>query len=158
MRFGAGIGLLGLLVVVAIAFVWFQQTQIPIAKKGKETQDQAKQLSGHGPDGLPAAQSITLEPKGAGGRTDHLLVTSIVAGGALEKYFGLQKGDQIIQVGQFAVREYPGGDDLAIAGVHEAAQRRQELVIRRNGQTQTLAPNGGAGIGALQNNIKIPTH
>src|SRR5689334_15988501 len=105
MKLGAGLGLLGLLVVVAIALVWFNQTQTPIIRKGAEAQNHAQQISGHGPDGLSAEKSVTLEPKG-----NALLVTDVVPGGALDKYFGLKKDDEIIQIGQFPVKDYPGGE------------------------------------------------
>ncbi len=139
MRMGYGFGLLGLLVVAAIAIVWFSQTQIPIAKKGKETQDVARQISGHGPDGESAQHSVKLDFEGKNGKTEDLLVSDVTPGGALDQYFGLKKGDKIIKVGDFRVSEYPGGDDMAEAAVFEAAQRQQSLVVRRGDQEMTLS-------------------
>jgi C-terminal processing protease CtpA/Prc len=140
MRMGYGFGLLGLLVVVAIAIVWFSQTQIPIARKGKQTQDVARQISGHGPDGESAQHSVKLDFEGKDGKTEDLLVTDVTPGGALDQYFGLKKGDRIIKIGEFPVRDYPGGDDLAEAAVFEAAQKQQPLVVRRGAQEVTLSP------------------
>jgi C-terminal processing protease CtpA/Prc len=139
MRMGFGFGLLGLLVVAAIIAIWFTKTQIPIAKKGKETQDVARQISGHGPDGESAQHSVKLDREGKDGRTDYLVVSDVTPGGAMDQYFGLKKGDKIIKVGDFPVREYPGGEDMAEAAVFEAAQRQQSLVVRRGTEELTLS-------------------
>ena len=154
MRMGAGFGFVGLLVVVGIIVWAFSESEIPKLQKGREAQKQAEQISGRGPDGQPAAQSVKLDPKAKGGRTESLVVSDITPGGALEQYFGLQKGDEIIQIGPMKVPDW-GGDEVAIAMVHEAAQRNHALVVRRNGQTVTLESKGPAG---QLNNIKIPMH
>lgn len=154
---GGGL-LLALLIGIAIwAYAWGTHTAT-VAKKGQETKQQAEQISGRGPDGQSAENSVKLDPKKRGDKLDALVVTDVTPGGAMDQYFHLQKGDEIIQIGQFTVRDYPTGEDMAEAGVFEAAQRQQPLVVRRNGQTVTLTPPGlskfatpgGAG------GIKIP--
>src|SRR4051812_24460333 len=154
---GGGL-LLALLIGIAIwAYAWGTHTAV-VAKKGQETKQEAEQISGRGPDGQSAESSVKLDAKTRNGKTDALVVTDVTAGGALDQYFHLQKGDEIIKIGDFSVDGYPGGDSLAEAGVFEAAQRQWPLVVRRNGQTVTLTPPGlskfatpgGAG------GIKIP--
>ena len=152
---GGGL-LLALLIGIGLwAYVWGTHTAV-VAKKGQETRQQAEQISGHGPNGQSAESSVKLDAKnGPGGKTAALVVTDVTAGGALDQYFHLQKGDEIIKVGDFNVGDYPGGDDMAEAAVFEAAQRQQALVVRRNGQTLTLTPPGLSGF-AAPGGIKIP--
>lgn len=145
MRFGAGFSLVGLLVVVAIIVLLQSQSAGPTLKAGKQARQQAEVVSGRGPDGLPAAQSVKLEPKTKDGKTTTLAVTDVVAGGALDQFYGLQKGDEIVQIGDLRVPDW-GGDELAMSMVYEAAQRQFKLVVLRNGQNVTLEPKGAAGV------------
>ena len=150
--------LLALLIGVGLwAYLWGTHTAV-VAKKGQETKKEAEQISGRGPDGQSAESSVKLDAKGKNGKTDALVVTDVTAGGALDQYFHLQKGDEIVQIGQFRVSEYPGGDDMAEAGVFEAAQRQQPLVVRRGGLTLTLTPPGLSGFATpgAPGGIKIP--
>src|SRR4051812_32857939 len=138
---GGGL-LLALLIGIAIwAYAWGTHTAA-VTKKGQETKKEAEQISGRGPDGQSAESSVKLDAKAKAGKTDALVVTDLTPGGALDQYFHLQKGDEIIQIGQFRVGDYPGGDDMAEAAVFEAAQRQQALVVRRGSQTLTLTPPG----------------
>src|SRR3954453_17261295 len=99
MRLGTGIGLLALLMGVALMFYLFTQNAHSVNQARKQIQPQAEQFSGHGPDGAPASASVKLDSKLKNGKTDALLVTDVTTGGALDRYFGLQKGDEIIQIG-----------------------------------------------------------
>src|SRR4051794_13114438 len=111
---GGGL-LLALLIGIGIwAYAWGTHTAV-VAKKGQETKQQAEQISGRGPNGQSAESSVKLDPKTKNGRTDALVVTDVLAGGALDQYFHVQKGDEIIKVGDFNVADYPGGDDMAEA-------------------------------------------
>jgi hypothetical protein len=157
-----GFGLLSLLITIGlIAYMWSTYNSA-VSKGGAKARDQAQQISGRGPDGEPASKSVKLEAKTKNGQTESFEVTDVTPGGALEQYFGLKKGDSIVQVGDFPVKDYPGGESLAEAGVFEAAQRQWSLVVMRDGQKVTLSPNGGAAAGTsipgLPNSVKIPTH
>jgi hypothetical protein len=139
-----GIGLVSILVVVAIILIWFQKTQIPVIERGQETKKEAEQLSGRGPDQLPASQSVKLEAQFRNGQIDSLLVTDVTPGGALDQYFGLQKGDTIVKVGDLDVRAHPLGEGVDTQ-VYEAAQRNWQLVVMRGGQRMTLMPKRASG-------------
>jgi hypothetical protein len=151
-------GLVSVLVVLGIVLIWFKNTQIPVIEKGQETRKEAQQISGRGPDEKPASESVKLDTRMKNGQIESLLVTDVTPGGAMEQYFGLQKGDEIVKVGEFDVRGHPLGDGVNTA-VFEAAQRQQPLVVLRNGQRVTLTPTGGAGGAAGQRGkIQIPLH
>src|SRR5690606_13452401 len=93
-------GLVSILVVVAIIVVLFSMTSLETARQGKQTQDVLRPLTGKDDEGRPVMESVSLSPVSSpSGRTNALLVTSIVGGGAMEKYFGLKANDQIIEVG-----------------------------------------------------------
>ena len=152
-----GIGLVGILVVAAIALVWFKNTQVPVIEQGRETKKQAQQLSGRGPDQLPASQSVKLEAQMKNNQIDSLLVTEVTPGGAMDQYFGLQKGDAIVKVGDFDVRNHPMGEGVDTQ-VYEAAQRNWPLVVMRGGQRVTLEPKSAGGTRGPQNTVPIPLH
>jgi hypothetical protein len=139
-------GLVSLLVFVGIYMVWFGETQAPVIEQGNEAKKSAERIAGRGPDGLPATESATFEPQSKDGRTTSLRVTEVVPAGVLGQHFGLMKGDEIVRVGEFDVRDYPGGDDLAIAMTYEAAQRQSPLTVLRNGQRLTLTPGSKAPV------------
>jgi C-terminal processing protease CtpA/Prc len=151
-----GIGLVSILVVLAIVLIWFKNTQIPVIEKGQETKKEATQLSGRGPDQLPASQSVKLEAQLKNNQIESLLVTDVTPGGALDQYFGLQKGDAIVKVGDLDVRGHPLGEGVDTQ-VYEAAQRNWPLVVLRGGQRVTLTPKAAGGR-TLQNTVPIPLH
>lgn len=154
-----GIGLVSLLVVLLIGLFAFKWLSVPTIEQARPAQRQAEQLSGHGPDGLPASESVKLEPEGKNGRTEALRVTEVVPGGAIDQYFGLKKGDRIVKIGEFNVRDYPGGEQMAQAALYEAAQRNQPIVIQRDGQSLTITPANAFGAGAGRpTSVKIPMH
>src|SRR5688500_6621141 len=134
-----GIGLISILVVLAIILIWFKNTQIPVIEKGQETKKEATQLSGRGPDQLPASQSVKLEAQMKNNQIESLLVTDVTPGGALDKYFGLQKGDVVVKVGQFDIRGNPYNEQAEVL-VFEAAQTNKEIIVLRSGQRVTLSP------------------
>lgn len=154
MRYAAGgLGLLGLLIAVGIAMYLYGESASTVAKTNKVIQPQANQITGRGPDAAPASSSVTLDAKMKNGKTEALLVTGVTAGGALDQYFSLQVGDEIVQVGDFKVKDL-NDDAMAEAMVFEAAQRGHTITVRRGGQLTPLAPKG-----PMQTNpIRIPTH
>lgn len=137
-------GLVSLLVLVGIYMLWFGETQAPIIKQGSEVKKSAERIAGYGPDGRPATESAKFEPQSKDGRTTSLRVTEVVPAGVLGQHFGLMRGDEIVRVGELDVRDYPGGDEMAIAMTYEAAQRQSPLTVLRNGQRLTLTPGSPA--------------
>lgn len=164
-------GLVSLLVVIAIMLWLFSMYSIPTAREGKKAQDQARQMSGRGDDGVAAIHSFRVEPNLRGNQLQSLQVTDVTAGGALDTY-GLRKGDQIVEINGLKVGDVSNNDpETAKALVHTAFQGNQPIVVLRNGQPITLPQTPGeaaaqtaAGAGAknpldtLNNSIKIPTH
>ncbi len=147
----AGVGLVGLLVAVGLMMYLFAQTQIPIAKEGKEAQDSVRQTSGHGDDGESAESSFTTDADygGGGAKLKALVVTNVTTGGAMQTYYGLLPGDRIVGVNGSKVNDVSNGDDgLAKALVAEAFQKRQTLTVDRAGQSVTLPVPAGSTAGA----------
>jgi hypothetical protein len=144
----AGIGLVALLVCAGVAMYWFAETQIPVAKVGKQVQNDARQLSGHGDDGGSAMESFATDADYSGSRLRGLVVTNVTPGGAMQTYYGLAAGDRITGINGSKLNDISNGDDgLAKALVAEAFQKRQTLDVDRNGQLMTLpAPAGGQAV------------
>jgi hypothetical protein len=147
---GYGFGLIGLLVVVGIIIFWFSQTQIPIAKKGKETQDVARQIAGRDEDGRPATDSITAEGNLKNGKMTALVVKTVDAGGAMEQQYGLKAGDEIVQVAEQPVDLFNGDEALAKGQLLEAYKAGKPIIVKRGDETVTLnakkSPGGSLGI------------
>jgi C-terminal processing protease CtpA/Prc len=151
-----GFGLVGLLVVVAIILILFVKKEEPTLRAGQKAKEEAQQLSGRGPDQLPASQSVKLEAQMKNNQIESLLVTDVTPGGALDQYFGLQKGDAIVKVGDLDVRGHPLGEGVDTQ-VYEAAQRNWPLVVVRGGQRVTLTPKAAGGR-LPQNTVPVPLH
>ena len=163
-------GLVSLLVVIAIMMWLFSMYSIPVAREGKTAQDQARQISGRGDDGVAAIHSFQVEPNLRGSKLQSLDVTNVTPGGALASY-GLEKGDKIVEINGTKVGDLSNNDsELAKAQVHDAFQRSQPIVVLRDGQPVTLPqapsqataqPAAGAArsqLDSIKNSIQIPTH
>ena len=128
-------GLAGLLVSVALlAYVWSsyneQAVRSGVAGRGAAEQIagvESGDLVGHVSDHFKLAETA-----GPDGKVRSIAVTQIDAGSSMQSYYGLRQGDQIIEVAEMKVHEMDGG--LAIALVKEAYQRKQTLVIMRDGR------------------------
>jgi hypothetical protein len=152
-----GFGLVALLVTVAIVLILFVKKEEPTLRAGQKAKQEAQQLTGRGPDQMPASESVKLEPQMKNNQIESLLVTDVTPGGALDQYFGLQKGDAIVKVGDFDVRGHPMGEGVDTQ-VYEAAQRQWPLVVLRGGQRVTLEPKPVGGARRPQNTVPIPLH
>jgi hypothetical protein len=137
-------GLVSLLVVMGILVLMFRMFEVPTLEKGKETHDQVQQMSGRGQDGQSAMDSFKAEPQQQGSQLSALLVTAITPGGAADTYYGLKKGDRIIQISTGAglqkINEASNGDaEMAKAMlVQESFQASRPIVVLRNGKPLTL--------------------
>ena len=151
-------GLVALLVTTAVIIYSFTKTEIPVLKKGEETRQQAQQLAGRDTDGTPVAQTFKVTPQFKGGRLASMQLDQITAGSAMQQYYGLQQGDQIVQVGTMDMELMNNDSGLAEAEIQEAYQRQQPLGVVRGGTKLTL-PNADTSTAQQQlNSIKIPTH
>lgn len=151
-------GLVGILIAIGV-LVYFMATgglthTQQVVEQGEKARHQAEQLAGRDASGARVQDTITLDPQSSGGRLNSILVTDIVADGPMAKYFGLKRNDSIIQIGYMKV---PDITDASMAKdlVYEAYQRRQELVIVRDGRNLTL-PQPQAQAPAAQPNNPTP--
>ncbi len=138
-------GLVSLLVVALIVVWWSASSTSSISAPAAKARDDAAQLAGTDPDtGGRASESAQIDLVTAGGKPDSILVTKVVPGGAYEKYFGLKQDDTILQVGPLAVKGHPSisSADDAKDFLQEAYQRKQQLVVVRDGQQVTLPQAG----------------
>lgn len=113
---------------------------VTTVQKGRAAQSEARQLAGVDESGMKTRDSIVMEPVASGNRTGALLVASVVVGGPMEVYFGLQPNDKILEVGPQRVRDI---DDPRLAEdlVLEAYQRKWSLIVDRGGAKFELPGN-----------------
>lgn len=142
-------GLVGLLVTAGVLVLIFVNIEGPTLRKGKQTQDQAQQISGRGQDGRSAMDSFKVEPQHQGSQLKALLVTDVTPGGAVEEFYGLKKGDLITsittQAGLQKVGEAANDDPgMAKINVQQAFQGSLPIVVTRGGQQITLPAPAGA--------------
>src|SRR4051812_40537170 len=98
MRYLAGFGLLGLLVMCGIYAVFFNKIEYPVLKAGLQAQQQAQDISGK-----EFMDAIKVTPQSKDGR-EWLDVTWLDPAGPPVTYYGLAIGDKIIAFGDIDVR------------------------------------------------------
>lgn len=137
-------GLVSLLVGVAVLFYIFTRNTSETLRVSKPMQEQAQQMSGRGEDGRSAMDSFRVEPEQQGSRLTALLVTSVTPGGAADTFYGLKKGDRIVEIseggGLQKVNDASNGDaDTAKALLAQYSfAASQPIVVMRNGKQLTL--------------------
>jgi hypothetical protein len=99
----AGLSLVGLLIAVAFWAHMFATDAKMASDVRKNLNGPANQIAGRGEDGTPALDSITLSAGNVGGHLRSLVVMDIVPGGAMEKVYGLKKGDEILEAGDYTI-------------------------------------------------------
>jgi hypothetical protein len=156
----AVIGLVGILVVAGVFILWFQwgggENLQSVAGAKKSAEQQTSQFAGKDVEtGRAASESATIELIMSGGKPDSILVTKVSPGGAYEKYFGLKENDTILQIGPLPVKELVKSEDDAESFLLDAFQKRQTIIVARDGNQITLPvppkpgapPAGGQGSG-----------
>ncbi len=152
-------GLVGVLVAVGVLVWWLGSggggdhlQNVATAKKSAE--QQASQFAGKDAEtGGPASESAAIELLTSGGKPDSILVTKVVPGGAYEKFFGLKENDAIVQIGPLPVKELVKSEDDAQSFLMDAYQKKQQIVVMRDGNQLTLPaakPAAGQPSGAEQ--------
>src|SRR5262245_7159934 len=101
----AGIGLVALLLGVGLMVYLFSIFSIPVARQGKNAQEEARQISGRGEDGRSALESIGLTRQEKNGKLVALQVTRVDPGGPMDLFYGLRAGDVITEIGSQAGME-----------------------------------------------------
>jgi hypothetical protein len=140
-------GIVSLLVVVLIVAWLFSTYTATVTTTGQQAQQQAAQLAGQDLEtGARASESADIDLVTAGGKPDSILVTSVASGGAYERYWGLRSDDTILTVGPLNVKGHPSitSTDDAAAFLMDAYQRKQQLVVVRDGEQITLPQVGQA--------------
>ena len=145
-------GLVSLLVVLGIIMLLFSTYQAPMLKQGKTMRDDAQQLAGRDENNEPVHHAVTLDAQDRAGKMEAAVVTGITAGSTLEKHYGLQKGDVIVELGQVTVKGNIHSADEAKDFLLYAYQRNEPVVVLRGGERLSLpmpapARNAAATVG-----------
>ena len=162
-------GLAALLVCIGV-IVWIMSTvTLPhtqqVLETQKEVKPQVEQMAGRSSDGTRASDTIKVDAETKGGKMTSLLVTDVTAGGVMEQYFGLQRGDSILEIapqgGVLQPVSEMGSPSEAKDYLTQAYQNSQQVIVMRDGQRLTLpaaadgkkpAPGSGSG-SPLQNQL-----
>jgi len=145
----------GLLIVVGIIAILFSTYSIPTAREGKKAQDQVRQMSGHGDDGIPADHTIKLDAE-SGGTLKYLIVTDVTPGGAMDKFYGFKKGDKITAIGQTEVSNWNDFELAKAMLVQEGYEKMAPVTVIRDGATIQLPQKPGAAAAAGAANTPTP--
>lgn len=151
-------GLVSLLVVIAIMMVLFKTFEAPTIETGQKAKEQAVQISGRGQDGGDAMSSFAVQPKLRGQSLDGLTVVKVAPSGAMADFYGIQVGDEIVQVDGMRLGDISNDDPETAKAilVQRGFQASAPILIIRNGQklnlpaernvatTATPAPGAGA--------------
>jgi hypothetical protein len=141
-------GLVAILIFVGV-LVWFLYAMyLPYTKTvttvGRHAQDQAAQIAGiDNQNGGRVSDSIALVADRKNGKLEGILISAINPGSAFQKYFGVMTGDVIVEIETSgSLQKIPeianGDDELPKDMIVEAYQRKNRLVVLRNGQRLTL--------------------
>jgi C-terminal processing protease CtpA/Prc len=126
-----GLGLISLLIVVGIIAYLSSRDAGTAVKADKDARQQLAPVTGRGPDDVPMEKSADF----AGDRNG-LSVTTVVAGGYFDHFYGVKKGDIIVQAGNV---ELKGMDETsAVTALLDQAPRKLDILVLRNGQRVTL--------------------
>ena len=133
-------GLVSLLVVIAIMLVLFKTFEAPTIETGQKAKDQAIQISGRGQDGGDAMSSFAVQPKLRGSTLDALTVLSVHPSGAMADFYGIQAGDQIVEVDGMKIGEISNddGETAKAMVIQKGFQASAPIVVVRNGQRLNL--------------------
>ena len=134
-------GIAALLVTIGV-IVWIMGSiTLPQTKQAldvqKKVQPQVQQMAGRGADGRVASESIKLQPDSTGGRVTSFIVTSIEPTGPLATFYGLQRGDSIVEIGPQSARDI-GEVGAAKDFLTDAYQRQLQIVVVRQDKRITL--------------------
>jgi len=124
-------GLVSLLVVVAIIAYLGSRDAETASKVNTDTRQQMAPVTGRGPDDAPMEKSAEFS-----GERNGLAVTKVVAGGYFDQFYGVKKGDIIIQAGNMDLK---GMDESsAITALLDQAPKKLDIIVLRNGQRVPL--------------------
>ncbi|MGC4033291.1 MAG: PDZ domain-containing protein [Tepidisphaeraceae bacterium] len=141
-----GIGLLGLLVVVALVFYLMfaagGKGSAGTALEAKKTMEtQTYSAVGRDAEGESVSKSIQFDTDNKG-----IVVKDVTAGGAMDTKYGLKAGDVILEVGPLIVKEQAGD----AKGMLELAYARSETLVVLRGTQRIKLPDD-------RNVVAVPT-
>jgi hypothetical protein len=141
-------GLVGILATIGV-IVWIMyKVELPhdqaVLNAQRQVAPEVNQMAGNSRDGsMRFSDSLSLELESTGGRSNSLLVTNVLANGPAATYFGLQRGDSIVEIGPLSVRDSINSAAEGRDMVQDAYQRKQQITVVRNGE-KMLLPKAGA--------------
>ncbi len=143
---GAGFGLLGLLIAVAIMLKMEADTAPATIQAGDQARQQVEQIAGVTDNGTHIEDTYQLTPqKRADGKLAYLEVTRLQPDSPLASYFGLKLHDQIVMAEYQSVEwAMPDAQDEESAdlSVREAYTHSGHLTVMRDGQQLVLPYHG----------------
>jgi hypothetical protein len=121
------IGLIGVLVTIGIIVWIMNKSELPAvqnaANVNKNVRPKVEQMAGKdSATGEDARTTIKLADESKNGKMTGVLVTDVTAGGAMEKYFGLKRGDVIVEIAP------SGGVMMPVADMSTAAEAKDQLL------------------------------
>jgi hypothetical protein len=138
------IGLAGILVTIGV-IVWIMSAiTLPATKNALDVKrrvtPQVEQMAGHTSEGTRAADTIRLKRQESNGRMTGIVVTEVVEGAAMDKYFGVKKDDTITEIGPLSVRDMGAADEAKDYLVAEYQHSGQITVVRDGKQLKLPQP------------------
>ncbi|MBC7785665.1 MAG: hypothetical protein H7144_17685 [Burkholderiales bacterium] len=132
---GAGIGLIGLLLAGGIIFymMWGGSGNPgyvrPALEAKRDAEVMTNAVSGRDEKGAAVTESITYEMSNKGA-----VVKTVVAGGAMDKKYGLKPGDVITEIGPLGVDQFGGSQGSAGEFMQASYARPESWTVLRGGQ------------------------
>jgi S1-C subfamily serine protease len=135
------IGLAGILVTIGV-IVWIMSAiTLPATKNALDVKNrvtpQVEQMAGHTANGTRAVDTVQVKSEQRNGRMHAIVVTEVVEGAAMDKHFGLRKGDAITEIGPLAVRDMGSTSEAKDFLVAEY-QRSGQVTVLRDGKEVKL--------------------
>src|SRR5436309_236066 len=133
-------GLAAVLITIGVIVVIMKSAVLPSYQQAatvqKKVKPQVQQIAGQDTDGQDARTTISLDGETSGGKMNSVVVTAIDTTGAMARYFGLQKGDSIVEIAPQNGAMMPVKEmDSASAAKDEllsAYQNSQQIIVVRN--------------------------
>ncbi len=146
------VGIIGLLVAIGVVVWIMHSAELPAVQQAADVQKNVKpkveQMAGKdSASGEDARTTIKLADESKNGKMTGVLVTDVTAGGAMEKYFGLKRGDVIVEIAP------SGGVMMPVSGMSSASEAKdqlltalqnfQQVVVMRDEKKVTIPANPG---------------
>ena len=128
-------GLVALLITVALMLWRWTEHTAKVVEQSKPAIENANQLSGHDREGrgIKASDGVKFEGMFQGGKLRSIIVAEIADDNPLATFYGLKRGDCIVQAGSFDFRDED--EKMAIPMIfQEGYQKQLPLKVMRDGE------------------------